>query len=185
MRQRLLYLLFTLAGVAALIYEVMWTREFRLVFGSSTRSAGAVLAAFFLGMALGNMLGGKLARRSDVVRLYGWTEILLGLTALSVGPWLAAYEAWYPEVYDWTNGHVGVLSAARLLLALVALGPPTIAMGVTLPLMTRAIVTDHDRLARQTGLLYALNILGAVVGVVLAGFFLPLRLGIDGSIYFA
>ena len=185
MPQRLLYVLFTLAGVAALVYEVLWTREFRLVFGSSTRSAGAVLAAFFLGMALGNLLGGKLARRRDVVRLYGWTEILLGLSALAVGPWLAAYEAWYPALYDWTNGHVGALSAARLLLALVALGPPTLAMGVTLPLMTRAIVTDHNLLARQAGLLYALNILGAVVGVVLAGFFLPLRLGIAGSIYLA
>lgn len=185
MQRRVLYALFTLSGMSALVYEVLWIRAFRLVFGSSTRSAGAVLAAFFLGMALGNLIGGRLSRRGNPIRRYGWTEILLGLTALLVGPWLMLYEGWFPPIYAWTGGDLRLLTAARLLLTLLAVGPPTIAMGMTLPLVTRAVVTRSDRVARQSGLLYALNILGAVVGALLAGFFLPPRLGIEGSIHVA
>ena len=57
-----LFSLFSASGFAALIYQVMWMRSFGLVFGSSTRAAAIVLAAFFFGMALGNWQGGRLAR---------------------------------------------------------------------------------------------------------------------------
>jgi spermidine synthase len=57
-----LYLLFVLSGLSALVYEVMWTRSFSLVFGSTTHAASVVLAAFFFGMGLGNLLGGRLAK---------------------------------------------------------------------------------------------------------------------------
>ena len=41
-----LYLIFFTSGCAGLVYEVMWTRSFGLVFGSTTRAAALVLAAF-------------------------------------------------------------------------------------------------------------------------------------------
>ena len=59
--------LFVFSGFAALVYQVMWMRSFGLVFGSTTRAAAIVLAAFFFGMALGNWLGGRLALNSRIV----------------------------------------------------------------------------------------------------------------------
>ena len=58
-----LYAIFFASGCAALVYQVMWTRSFGLVFGSTTRAAAVVLAAFFLGMAGGNWLGRAPGRR--------------------------------------------------------------------------------------------------------------------------
>ena len=70
-------------------------------------------------------------------------------------------------------------------MAVLAMGPPAIAMGTTLPLVTRAVVTDMSSFAWRTGLLYALNTFGAMAGAFAAGFYLPIWLGMHGSIYLA
>jgi spermidine synthase len=68
---------------------------------------------------------------------------------------------------------------------LVALGPPCVAMGATLPLMARAIVGRERRLGRRVAGVYGINTVGAVVGVIAAGFFLPLWIGTHGSVLLA
>jgi spermidine synthase len=181
----LLYILFTLGGVAGLIYEVVWTRSFSLVIGSTTRSAAVVLAAYFAGMALGNHIGGRLSRHSHPVRLYGLAEMAVGLTALPVLTWLSLFTRLYPTFYDSVRAQPGLLTGLKLVLAAVAIGPPVIAMGATLPLMTRALVSRTDHVAGRTGLLYALNTGGATVGVLLAGFFLPVAVGVRHSAHLA
>ena len=45
--------LFTLSGAAALIYQVLWARELRLLFGSTAQAAALTIAIFFTGIALG------------------------------------------------------------------------------------------------------------------------------------
>ncbi len=179
------YAMFALSGAAALIYEVLWMRDFRLVFGSSSQSAAVVLAAFFAGMALGNMLGARLANRPNLLRVYGWLEIAVGLSALLVSAWLALYRAVYPIGYDWLRSAPALLSMVKLILAFLAVFPPAVAMGATLPVLSRAVVDRPHRLASRTGRLYALNVLGAVVGALLAGFYLPMAVGVKGALYIA
>ncbi|MEX0677027.1 MAG: fused MFS/spermidine synthase [Pirellulales bacterium] len=185
MRKVLIYLLFTLGGVAALTYEVTWMRSFRVVFGSSTQSAAAVLAAYFGGMALGYLIGARLARRGGALGLYGLAELCIGLTALLVGPWLALFQHLYPTLFSWAAGEPALWVTVKLLLALLALAPPTIAMGATLPLVIHAAVPGTQRLARATSLLYALNVVGAMAGAALAGFVLPMSVGVANAVYLA
>ena len=52
---------FFLSGFASLVYEVSWIRRAALVFGSTTHSLSTVLAVFFLGLALGSFIAGRLA----------------------------------------------------------------------------------------------------------------------------
>ena len=160
-------------------------RQFRMVFGSSTESVAAVLAAFFCGIAIGSLAGAKLSRRNRPVRHYALAEMAIGLCALVIMPLLALYNAIYPDIYTWLAGHAGAMSVVRVILALVAMGPATIAMGITFPLVACAVVRDRRHVARRTGLLYALKILGAVVGAALAGFYLPIAIGSTLSIYLA
>ncbi len=180
-----MYILFALGGVSAVIYEVTWARCFRLVFGSSARAAAAVLAAYFLGLALGYLVGAHLRRRGKCIRSYGLTEIAIGLTAILVPGWLSLFADYYPTLFQLAAGSPWLLPTGRLMLALVALAPPTIGMGITLPLVTQAMVTRTDHVARRTGFIYAINILGAVVGALLAGIFLPVWIGIQNSIWVA
>jgi spermidine synthase len=181
-----LYALFFVSGLAGLIYEVMWARSFGLVFGSTTRASAAVLAAFFAGMAVGNALGARWARRADrALRRYALLELLIGLSALLVPVWLAIYAGIYPNLYRSMWGSGKLLALVNLALALLALGPPCIAMGATLPLISQVFAARTQRADRTTTIAYALNTVGAAVGVVASGFFLPVWLGTRAAMYVA
>ena len=51
------------SGFCALVYQIAWLREFRLIFGASTAASAAVLAIFIGGLGAGGLLLGA-ARRS-------------------------------------------------------------------------------------------------------------------------
>src|SRR5688572_16264219 len=165
----------------------MWTRSFGLVFGSSTRAAAVVLAAFFLGMAIGNWAGGRFAEgtRAAALRRYAWLELAIAGAALAALAWLALYHGVYPGLYQATFESPGALSALQLALAVLALGPPCVAMGATLPLMSRAVVASEAHVGRRLGSVYALNTFGGVAGVLLSGFWLPVAIGVRGSMFAA
>ena len=178
-----LYALFFASGLAALVYQVMWARNFGLVFGSTTEAAAVVLATFFFGMGAGNLVGGRLARgRLGALLWYAVIEFAIALLAPAVILWLAFYQDIYPAIYQSGWGEGAAFTALRVGLAFVAMAPPCIAMGATLPLISRAIVTHTGHLSRRVAGIYALNTLGAVAGTLLSGFILPVQLGVRGAV---
>ena len=171
---------FFLSGVASLTLEVVWTRELRLVFGSTTLAASTILVAYMLGLGLGGVLGGKLADRlRRGVRVYGWIEVAIGVYALVV-PFLLAR---LPAVSRALLSDLSVWQATlwRFALSLLVLILPTILMGATLPILVAALVRGDVRIGERTGLLYGLNTLGAVIGVFLSTFVLFPMLGLQGT----
>jgi predicted membrane-bound spermidine synthase len=175
---RLVAFLFFGSGVCALIYEIAWFREFRLVFGASTLANAAVLAVFIGGLGAGGLVLGK---RADTVErplvLYALLEAgAAGLAALSpLLLWLTR-SAYIAAGGTPVLGSFGA-TVVRLVLTVVVLGGPTFLMGGTLPAAARAVETDDDSARRRVGLLYGANALGAVVGCVLANFLMLEFLG--------
>ena len=51
-----------LSGIASLTYQVTWVRLLGLSMGSTSASISTVLAAFFLGMAIGSYLAERITR---------------------------------------------------------------------------------------------------------------------------
>src|SRR5574342_381591 len=76
------------SGFCALIYQVVWTREFRLVFGGSTAASAAVVAIFIGGLGFGGLWFGRRVERSQQpLRYYALLELAIAaLSALT--PWL-------------------------------------------------------------------------------------------------
>jgi len=178
-----LALCFFLSGLGSLVLEVVWTRQLRLVFGSTTLAASTILVAYMLGLGIGGLVGGAIARRvRRGVQLYGWIEIAIGLYALVV-PVAFAY---FPELNRAWLYTLGFWPAAltRFALALAVLLVPTILMGATLPIMVATLTREDPRIGRSTGLLYGLNTLGAVGGVFVATFVLFAWLGLRGATLF-
>jgi len=178
--------IFFLSGAAGLVYEVVWARMFGIVFGNTTFAVGTVLAAFMAGLALGAWLFGKLADRSArPVLLYGVLEIGVGLYAFLL-PLLLDLAS---EIYRFAFAHFGYDFAGftflRALVSLILLLPPTLLMGGTLPVLSKALVRSGSRAGSQVGLLYAANTFGAVAGTVAAGFFLIPWLGVRETTYAA
>src|SRR5262245_36051409 len=74
----LILVIFVLSGAAGLIDEIVWSRQLVLVFGNTTQAVSAILTGFFGGMAIGSLIGGRVADRvRSPLRLYGWLEIVL------------------------------------------------------------------------------------------------------------
>jgi len=160
-------------------------RALRLVLGSSVEAASTVLATFLGGLAIGSFLGARLSLTGSSLRRYAIAELVVAVSALVVPLWMVAYQSFYPSIYAWCEGSPSALRFVRLMLSLLAMGPPTIAMGTTLPLISREVVKRMERFAWHTGLLYAVNTLGAMTGAFFAGFYLPIWLGMNGSIFLA
>ena len=88
------------SGAASLIYEAVWLRWFRLLFGNTAYAASATLTAFFAGMALGAWWFGRRAARSPrPLVTYAWIEAATGATALLVPLAVAAYEPLYVPAF--------------------------------------------------------------------------------------
>ncbi len=161
------------SGACALVYQVAWLRELRLVFGASTPASAAVLAVFMAGLGAGSLLlGGRADRTSRPLALYAKLELGIAATAAITPLLLWVARAAYVGLGGTTRvGTVGG-TLVRLLLSALVLLPPTLLMGGTLPAAARAATSDDDEGRRDTALLYGGNTLGAVVGAALSTFFL-------------
>ena len=62
------------------------------------------------------------------------------------------------------------------------IGPPTVLMGGTIPLLTQGLARGLDDATRFHSLVYAFNTAGAFAGALSAGFWLIPSLGLAGSL---
>ena len=84
------------SGFCALVYQMVWLRMFRLVFGASHAANAAVLAIFMGGLGLGGLLLGRRADQSErPLRLYGRLELGIALAAALSPLLLAGVRAVY------------------------------------------------------------------------------------------
>ncbi len=186
----LLLLCFFLSGLAALVYETAWTREFAFVFGTSDLAVATVLAAYMAGLAAGAAVAARLAHRvRRPVLVYGLLELGIALAALGVPLAIRASRALYVGVFGGleTLPEAGATPTALFYLAcsFVILMVPTAMMGATLPLLARHAVRADRELGSRIGALYAANTAGAVAGVVLAAFVLLPAVGLRLTIWSA
>ena len=177
---------FLLSGAAGLVYEVVWTRMLAQIFGNTTYAVATVLAAFMAGLAFGSYLFGRLADRGkNGFQLYGILEACVGLYGLLV-PWLfrAGRELYVPMFFI-SESFPAVFNVLLFFLAFLLLAFPAMLMGATLPVLSRALVSDLADIGRRVGNLYAANTLGAVLGTAAAGYYLVEAFGMATTIYLA
>jgi len=177
------YFLIFLSGAAALVYEVVWSRQLATFLGISSQATTVVLATFMTGLALGSRILGPWAdRRRDPLRLFGLFELGIAICGL-LGIWLlplvettyAFLSAGRPE------GSTGTL-LTRLLMSGAALLLPTFLMGGTLPALVRGLEKKRASLSHTIASIYGANTLGAAAGAAAAGYLLLPRLGIRGTL---
>ncbi|MFW6303314.1 MAG: fused MFS/spermidine synthase, partial [Candidatus Sumerlaeota bacterium] len=177
---------FFVSGATGLIYEVIWTRLLLNVFGASLYAVATVLAAFMGGLALGGLIGGRIADKvARPLRLYGIIEVLEAVTALLVPHMLGLFDPLYEAVYSTHQPSFIGISLLRFVLCFLVLLVPTTCMGATLPLLSRFLVRRQDALGGRIGALYTVNTTGAVIGTFLAGFVLIAHLGVAATVFLA
>ena len=188
--RRRLYLIlgvFAVSGFASLALEVVWFRVLTLFLRPTVYGFALMLAAVLAGIAIGSYLVTPfLDRRAKWIAILAGLELAIGVAAVIsfdtlsqmspvtvlVAPWLSrVMEEWlvYPTVGS-----------------LLAIFPTTLLMGMAFPIGLRLWASGgkaHNRaLAERIGVFYSVNLVGAIVGSVAAGFVLLPQFGSQSSL---
>jgi spermidine synthase len=176
--------IFLFSGAFALVYEVTWARMLTPQFGSDAVAIAIVVSVFMLGLGVGAWLAGLWGDSfRNPLRTYGLLEMLLGVYVL-VSPWMIGWFA--PALTLLGHGAIEnpwILNSARTLLGLIVLLPPTLIMGASLPLLARFAADVARHVPTAVIGLYAINIVGAVIGVLAAGYWLLPAMGMKSVLW--
>ena len=162
---------FCLTGTASFMYEVGWIRMLCLVLGSSTHAFELMLSAFILGLALGGYwIKKRVDGLVDPVRT-------LGIIQLTMGAFALATLLFYGQTFNLMSYVLNALSRTEQgyvffnlfsqTLAMIIMLPATICAGMTLPVITYCLL-ERGYGEGAIGKTYAVNTIGAIVGVLLA-----------------
>ena len=170
-----------LSGIASLTYQVTWVRLLGLSMGSTSASISTVLAAFFLGLALGSYLAERITRnRIDNLRAYILLELLIGISGIILLPVLLNLDS-VMALMPFLGTHL----VFKFIVAITLLIIPTLCMGATFPVMASILIRNQSEMGLRMSQLYSLNTAGAVLGAALSGFVFIPYWGLDGAIYIA
>jgi len=172
-----LFSVFVLSGMSALIYQMVWQRSLLMIFGSNVESVAMVVAAFLMGLGIGSLFGGWISRnpRLPLVLCFGIAELLIG-----------AYGLVSLKLFHWVDSSIaspGSLLVGALAFALVFV--PTLLMGSTLPMLVANQVRQNQTVGESVSWLYFVNTLGAALGAFIAVRWVLGALGLSGAVQLA
>ena len=168
---------FVLSGVAGLLYQTIWSRQYSLVLGTSEAAVSVVLAVYMLGLALGAAIIPRWMHGAGArpLRLFALLELGIAVCAFAIPPLLALVGDWYVAVAGGLPdppSAVGALPRLYFALACLLLLVPTMLMGATLPVLAGFAVRSAADTGPRIAGLYAANTLGAAAGALAGGWWL-------------
>jgi hypothetical protein len=174
-----------LTGLSSFIYEIAWTRSLSLVLGASTHAFELMLGSFILGLALGGWwIRGRIDRAADVPRLLAVVQVVMGMLALATLPVYGRvfdFMAWMLAAVQRSEGGWVLFNLLSSVICLLVMLPATFMAGMTLPLITYALL--GSRLGEKSiGHVYAANTLGGILGVIIAVHFALPETGLKGTL---
>ncbi len=171
---------FAVSGAVAMVCQVLWNRALAIVIGSSVYSFTLILLAFLIGLAAGAAILGPLATRSPrPLRWLGAIHLGVGACVLSSYAVMDDLPATFIALLRGGSFSVEGVIACQFLLAILALLPPTLAMGGVLPITMRLVSRGRNEVGEDVGNAYSLNTIGAIVGSVAAGFLVLPLVGLE------
>ena len=173
----LLCTLLAASGILGMVLEIVWTRYFTLILGSTTYAFASVSIAVLLGLAIGALLVSVgLKKLQEPV-----TTISIALLATAMLAYLGmlsfgSLPIWYSSIVQIMSkgGNISfaTLITIQFLTIFLVVLPPTITNGIVFPLCLKALNISFQKTASQVGTLYAVNSLGSIAGAWLSGFIL-------------
>ena len=179
--------IFAASGFAGLIYQSIWAQYLKLFRGHAAYAQTMVLCIFMGGLALGAAIAARYAEKiRNPLLVYAAVELAIGISGLIFhGIFTWAMEFYYANLLPLSSDPL-IINMIKFALALLLIGPQTILLGATFPLMTSAVLralpaASGDKIA----LLYFSNSIGAAAGVLVSAFLLIAWSGLPGTMFTA
>ncbi|MEO7134471.1 MAG: fused MFS/spermidine synthase, partial [Vicinamibacterales bacterium] len=175
-QQRLVLWAFFVSGVLSLALEIIWFRML-VVFLRPTAYAFTIMLACVLGgIALGSAIASPLLRgRRNWIVILAAIQGLIGVAAVLSFNLLTRAQVAIDAAAPWfervgLNAYLGPLVVSSL----IAMLPTTLLLGLAFPIGLTLWIGDSPGTdtSRRAGSFYSLNVAGAILGSVLAGFVL-------------
>jgi spermidine synthase len=174
-------LVFFFSGFAALLYQVIWQRLLVIFSGADVYSVTIIVAAFMVGLGLGSLVGGRLADRIGAgACLWGFS-----IAELCIGSFGLLSKTLYYDVLYLRFPYLAATPPVAAVVLVASLLWPTFFMGLSLPLLARALTSSLGMTGRVIGALYGWNALGAAAGAFVGTWVLLPRYGLQHSLWIA
>ncbi len=179
-------IVFGISGFTGMVYQIGWTRALILSIGSSTYSFSIILVTFLAALGLGSFIYRRLfSSRHPKIRDLARLQLLIGISAFLV----TVGMGWLPMLKVLSKGlninsflQIAALDTVTVFLLILI---PTLALGLTFPLVTHLYTSRVEDLGRSLGEAYSANTFGAIIGSFTTGFVLMPLLGLQDTIRLA
>jgi spermidine synthase len=179
--RRLVLLTFAVSGFVSFAFEIIWFRMLILLFRPTTYAFTIMLATVLAGIAAGSWLSTPLTsrRRFNPLAVLALLEMLIALAAVlsmlvighagTVFAWAGPRFAGGPLAYF----------GPMVLTSIVAIFPAALLLGMAFPIGIAIWAGDvtNARAGERIGVIYAVNVAGAVAGSLISGFVLLPMIG--------
>ncbi len=140
-------LLTLLTGFSGLVYEVTWQKYLATLLGSHSEATADVLGLFLGGLALGYALFGHVTRRLVVGARAASRPPRLLVAYGAVEATIGAYALCFPFFFELAQrvsfrlplGSGALSFSFDVALSALLIGPPSVLMGATIPMLTQAL----------------------------------------------
>jgi spermidine synthase len=171
---------FTLSGLVSLALEVVWFRVLTLFLRPTVYGFAVMLAAILSGIAIGSYVAAAIVdRRRGWIGVLAWLQFATATAALLSFRFLVLL----PSLTDRLTPTLSKVMPEYLVFpvagSLLAIFPTALLMGVSFPIGLRVWSggAGVEAVATRTGQFYAMNVGGATLGSLLAGFILLPAIG--------
>lgn len=174
---------FALSGFASLAYEVLWTRVFSLILGSSVYAFTVMLSTFLFGIGFGSLFFAPVADKvRRPVLLFAVLEAVIGFFALvSIFVYRDIPFVFY-GIKESLSGSFWLFLLVQFLLCSAIMIIPTLSMGAIFPLVGRIYTRGVKSIGKNIGDIYFFNTAGSILGSFLAGFALIPIIGAQNGV---
>lgn len=184
--RRIVLWTFFVSGMMSLALEIIWFRILVVFLRPTAYAFTIMLACVLAGIALGSALAAPLLRkRGQWLPVLAVIQAVIGVAAVLSFNALTRSQAAIDVATPWfdrlgLNTYLAPLAASSM----VAMLPTMLLLGIAFPIGLSLWAGDDpsDDTSRRVGAFYSLNVLGAILGSVLAGFVLLPSIGTHTSL---
>jgi spermidine synthase len=188
-QQRLVLWTFFISGLLSLALEIIWFRMLVVFLRPTAYAFTIMLACVLAGIALGSAIATPLLRkRRNWIGILAGIQGLIGIAAVLSFNLLSRSQQAIDAVTPWFE-RIGLNTylAPLVVSSMIAMLPTTILLGLAFPIGLTLWTGDTpgQDTSRRAGGFYSLNVVGAILGSIVAGFVLLPLFGTRTSLIMA
>lgn len=175
-----------ISGLIAISYLVLWGNCFTYIMENSTYTSPITLSVFLIGLSIGAFFYPRFLEQGNLFYRFAIIEIIIGALGIISVMLITQLPILNKQLWHLVDGSnswnwrtlIYFYDASIIILI------PTILIGMTIPLVCKIYLINFEERGKIVGSIYALNVFGGILGLILTGFILLPKVGIQKSIIF-